>query len=307
MIDDYTSILPNVKGRYRQRANLANSNWFQVGGCADILFKPEDVADLAAFISNKPDNIPVTVIGVGSNIIVRDGGIKGVVIKLGRKFAQCKLQDGLIFAGAACLDVNVAQYAYDLGIGGFEFLSGIPGTIGGALAMNAGAYGSDMSKIVRKVEVVDGNGEIRCVAPDIFEYGYRKAKIPKGWIITGVWMQGVQASSEQIAAKMEHIKQQRLQSQPVRSRTGGSTFKNPTGYKAWQLIDEAGCRGLSVGKAEMSQQHCNFMINHGGATAHDLESLGEIVRDRVYATTGIMLEWEIRILGCKKADGMCEH
>lgn len=291
--------LPAVRGRYRKNADLSKTNWFQVGGSAEVLFKPEDAEDLADFIRAKPQGLPVTVIGVGSNLIVRDGGIDGVVIRLGRGFAKCEqLPEGdLLYAGAASLDVNVAQVACDAGLTGMEFLSGIPGTIGGALAMNAGAYGAEIADILVEVEVVTAEGEIRRVAPEQFCYAYRHAQVPEGWIFTGAILKGEPGDKSEIAQRMQQIQQERESSQPIRSRTGGSTFRNPEGEKAWQLIDRAGCRGLRVGDAEMSEKHCNFMINHGEATAADLETLGEEVRRRVLDETGVELHWEIKRIG----------
>jgi UDP-N-acetylmuramate dehydrogenase len=291
--------LPRTRGRYRFDADLSKSNWFQVGGKAEVLFKPEDAADLAHFIKHKPAGVPVTLLGVGSNMIIRDGGIKGVVIRLGRGFAQCMAEGEQVTAGAACLDVHIAKIAADAGLSGLEFLSGIPGTLGGALAMNGGAYGSDISQVATQIECVDEQGEIRRVPPTTFQYGYRHAQVPPGWIFTGATLQGKPGDKDEILARMAQIQTEREASQPIRSRTGGSTFKNPPSHKAWELVDAAGCRGLRVGDAEMSEKHCNFMINHGNATAADLENLGEEVRRRVQQKTGILLEWEIKRIGCK--------
>jgi len=314
--------LPTVRGRYRENADLSKSNWFQLGGPAEVLFKPEDASDLADFMRGKPQDVPVTLIGVGSNLIVRDGGIDGVVIRLGRGFTQCvaqgehteSLQTGQvagaqrgvwgaspnhnhIYTGAACLDINVAQVACEAGLAGLEFLSGVPGTIGGALAMNAGAYGAEIADILVEVEVVTAEGEIKRVSPEVFNYGYRHAEIPEGWIFTGCVLRGTPGDKAEIAARMRQIQTEREASQPIRSRTGGSTFRNPEGHKAWQLVDAAGCRGLRIGDAGISELHCNFMINHGNASAADLENLGEEVRRRVKAQSGIELHWEIKRIG----------
>jgi UDP-N-acetylmuramate dehydrogenase len=289
--------LPKVRGRYREGAELAKSNWFQVGGPAEVLFKPEDKEDLADFLKQKPKNVPVTVLGVGSNIIVRDGGIEGVVIKLGRGFAGCEIQGTHVTAGAGCLDVNVANAARDAGMAGLEFLSGIPGTIGGALMMNAGAYGREIAEVLESVEVVTGEGEIKTLEPGFFQYSYRHSEVPEGWIFAGAVLKGEPGDPVVIGRKIEEIQKAREESQPIRSRTGGSTFRNPSGHKAWELIDKAGCRGLRLNDAQVSEKHCNFLINHGAATAAELERLGEIVREKVKAQSGIELEWEIKRIG----------
>lgn len=289
--------LPEVRGRYRFDADLSKSNWFQVGGAAEVLFKPQDAEDLAHFIQHKPEGVPITVIGVGSNLIVRDGGIDGVVVRLGRGFAQMEWADDVITAGAGCLDVNVAQYSAECGLTGMEFLAGIPGTIGGALAMNAGAYGGEFKDIVQEVQVITVEGELTWVSPEIFNYGYRYAEVPEGWIFTAARLKGEMGEPAEIAARIAEIQKAREESQPIRSKTGGSTFRNPEGHKAWQLIDEAGCRGLQIGDAQISEKHCNFMINLGNATAADIEALGEEVRKRVKNHSGVDLHWEIRRIG----------
>lgn len=289
--------LPNIRGRYRFHADLSKSNWFRVGGPAEVLFKPEDAQDLADFLRARPEGMPVTVIGVGSNLIVRDGGIDGVVIRLGRGFAQMHCEGEELTVGAGCLDVNVAQYSAECGLAGMEFLSGIPGTIGGALAMNAGAYGSEIKDILTAVQVVTPPGEIRWVSPDTFRYAYRHAEVPEGWIFTAAKLKGVPDEAQAIQARIAEIQTAREESQPIRSRTGGSTFRNPEGHKAWQLVDAAGCRGLSIGDAQVSEKHCNFLINHGNATAKELETLGDTVRQKVKAHSGIELHWEIKRIG----------
>lgn len=293
------SFLPKVRGRYRFDADLSKTNWFQVGGKADVLFKPEDVEDLAEFIKQKLNDLPVTIIGVGSNIIVRDGGIEGCVVRLGRGFAQMEHQHDMLIVGAGCLDVNVAHFSADCGLAGMEFLAGIPGTIGGALAMNAGAYGSEIKDILVEVQVVTAEGEVKWVSPEIFRYNYRHAEIPQGWIFTAAKLKGVADKSEEISSRIAHIQKQREETQPIRSKTGGSTFRNPDGHRAWRLVDEAGCRGFAIGGAQISEKHCNFMINNGNATAADIESLGEEVRKRVKAHSGIDLHWEIKRIGKK--------
>jgi UDP-N-acetylmuramate dehydrogenase len=290
--------LPPVRGKMRANAELSRSNWFQVGGQAEVLFKPEDTADLMQFLQQKPADVPVTILGVGSNVIVRDGGLDGVVIRLGRGFTECNAKGALLKVGAACLDVHVAALAQEAGLTGLEFLSGIPGTIGGALRMNAGAYGSDIARVLISAEAVDAEGNQHHLTPDDFGYGYRHCHLPDGWIFTHCMLRGEIGDPTRIAETMQEIRNQREQTQPIHSRTGGSTFKNPaSGQKAWELIDAAGCRGLRVGDAQVSELHCNFLINHGSATAQDLETLGEEVLQRVKAHSGITLEWEIKRIG----------
>lgn len=301
------SRLPKVRGRYRENADLGGTTWFRVGGPAEVLFKPEDTDDLSMFLKERPKDIPVTVIGVGSNLLVRDGGIPGVVIRLGRNFAMMEKQENAITVGAACLDLNVAKYAAMHGIGGLEFLSGIPGTIGGALKMNAGSYDQNIAGIAGvlvEAQAVDNEGNIHTVTPQDIAFSYRHSATPEGWIYTQAVLKGRTEDSAAIFARMDEIQQKREASQPIRTCTGGSTFKNPTGQgsdtkKAWQLVDEAGCRGLRVGGAQVSELHCNFLINTGNATAADIESLGEEVRKRVKARSGIELEWEIKRVGVK--------
>jgi UDP-N-acetylmuramate dehydrogenase len=283
--------------RLREGADLSRTNWFRVGGPAQWLFKPEDTRDLSAFLTLLPAPVPVTVLGVGSNVIVRDGGIEGVVIKLGRGFADIAAEGLDVVAGAAALDVNVAMVAGDNAIAGLEFLSGIPGTMGGAVRMNGGAYGSDISQVLVKAEVVQRDGSVDYALQPDMGFSYRHSGLAEGAIVTRAWLRGVAGDKAQIAAKMQEIQTSREETQPIRSRTGGSTFKNPPGHKAWELIDRAGCRGLTVGGAQVSEKHCNFLINTGNATAADLEALGEEVRKRVMADSGVLLEWEIRRIG----------
>lgn len=287
------------KYKLRENAELSTTNWFRVGGCAQYLFRSESVEKLAEFLAELPAEIPVTVLGVGSNIIIRDGGIDGVVVKLGRSFTECRVlsDECRIEVGAAALDVNVAQFAAENSIAGLEFLSGIPGTIGGAVKMNAGAYGADISQLLLHAQIVTRSGEIKTMSGSEINFAYRKSNLPDGTIVTRAILQGQSGKREEIVAKIDEIKKSREDSQPIRSRTGGSTFKNPEGMKAWELIDQSGCRGLSIGGAQVSEKHCNFLINTGNATAADLENLGEEVRSRVFAKTGIMLEWEIKRIG----------
>ncbi|RCK22734.1 UDP-N-acetylenolpyruvoylglucosamine reductase [Thalassospira profundimaris] len=289
--------LPKVRGKLREGAQLAKVTWFQVGGPADVMFRPADEADLADFLKGKPDDMPVTVIGVGSNLLVRDGGIRGVVIRLGRPFTDAVIKDGDLHVGAGALDLNVAQVAQQAGIAGLEFLSGIPGTIGGALRMNAGAYGSEIKDVLISATAIDGKGIKHTVTPDEMGMSYRHCDLPEDWIFTSAILRGTSGDPDEIAKRMDEIQQARAGSQPIKSRTGGSTFANPVPDRAWEVIDAAGCRGLSIGGAQMSEQHCNFMINTGNATALDLEQLGDEVRKRVKEHSGVELRWEIRRIG----------
>lgn len=291
------STLPVIRGQYRFNAPLAKTTWFQVGGAADVLFKPADAADLAHFLKNKPTDLPVSVLGVGSNLIIRDGGIEGVVIKLGRGFTQAELQGEEIEAGAALLDVHLARFAAEQGRAGLEFFAGIPGTVGGALAMNAGAYGAETKDVLLRAEGVLPNGDIILIHGAQLHYSYRHYGGPPGLIFTRAWFKTQAGEPAALQARIAEIQQAREATQPIREKTGGSTFKNPEGHKAWQLVDAAGCRGLQMGDAQISQKHANFMINTGAATAAQLEALGEEVRQRVHAKTGVQLEWEIKRIG----------
>jgi len=293
--------LPPVRGRITDNARLANTMWFRVGGPAEALFEPADAADLAGFLRARPREVPLTVLGVGSNVLVRDGGIEGVVIRLGRPFAHIAATGAEVRAGAGAMEVNVARACRDAGIAGLEFLSGIPGTVGGALRMNAGAYGREIKDVLVEAEAVDGAGTIHRVAVDALGYGYRHCAAPTDWIFTEAVLAGRREAVEAIAARMAEIGAAREDTQPIRTRTGGSTFKNPPGARAWALIDAAGCRGLRRGAAQVSEVHCNFLINTGNATADDLEGLGEEVRRRVLETSGVTLEWEIRRIGLPAA------
>ncbi len=291
--------LPIVRGQYRFDAPLGKTNWFGVGGNADVLFKPEDVQDLANFIKHKPATLPLTVLGVGSNLIIRDGGIEGVVIRLGRGFTSIELVKDEVLAGASVLDVHLANVAAQQGRSGLEFFSGIPGTIGGALAMNAGAYGRETADVLLRAEAVTPEGDVVTLMVDDMRYSYRHYNGPEGLIFTRAWFKTTEDEPKNIHARIAEIQASREATQPIRERTGGSTFQNPPAQKAWALIDAAGCRGLKVGEAQMSELHCNFMINTGGATAADLEALGEEVRARVLAHSGVQLEWEIKRIGRK--------
>jgi len=292
--------LPAVRGRLSEDASLDKVTWFGVGGPAEVLFKPADADDLAHFLKIKPVDVSVTVIGVGSNLLVRDGGIPGVVIRLGREFAKITVNNADVICGAGALDGNVAKAAQLESVSGLEFLSGVPGTLGGALRMNAGAYGSEMQNIVHSAVALDGQGNQHELSADDLGFSYRKCKVPADWIFVQVHLLGHAGNAQDILARMTDIKNARESSQPIRTRTGGSTFKNPEGHKAWQLIDEAGCRGLKIGGAEVSTLHCNFLINDGTATATDIEALGKEVRRRVKEKSGIDLVWEIRRIGVAK-------
>jgi len=299
--------LPPVRGRLNERAPLDRITWFRVGGSAEVMFRPADKEDLAAFLAVKPVDIPITVIGVGSNLLVRDGGVPGVVIRLGREFAGISVEGMHVNAGAAALDLNVALSAAEAGLGGLEFLSGIPGTIGGALRMNAGAYGREVKDVIVAAEALDPSGRARTLSPVELGLTYRHSAIPDDWILTGAQFRAAPGERSAIAKRMQEIRHAREESQPIRSRTGGSTFANPDGpgpegRKAWQLIDAAGCRGLRRGGAVVSEKHCNFLINTGEATAADLEALGEEVRRRVFESSGVQLRWEIRIVGVPRAE-----
>jgi UDP-N-acetylmuramate dehydrogenase len=290
--------LPPVRGRLTPNAPLRQFAWLNAGGPAEMLFKPEDRQDLADFVKNCPKDIPITVLGVMSNVIVRDGGIPGVVIRMGREFAQVEVRDGKVNAGAGAIDVNVALSCAAAGLGGLEFLSGIPGTIGGGLRMNAGAYGSEFKDVLESAEVLTRDGEIKRLTPAEMNMTYRRNALAEDVIFLSALMRGAPGSTIDIEHKMMEIKTRRAETQPIRTKTGGSTFANPPGdKKAWQLIDEAGCRGLKVGQAQMSEMHCNFMINTGSASAADLEKLGEEVRRRVLEKSGVTLHWEIKRIG----------
>jgi UDP-N-acetylmuramate dehydrogenase len=291
-------LMPKVRGRLEPNFPLADLTWFRAGGPAEILFTPADVEDLSRFLAELPRDIPVYPIGVGSNLLVRDGGVKGVVIRLGRGFGQLETQQNFrVLAGAAVPDVKVARFALDHGIAGLTFLRGIPGTIGGALRMNGGAYGGETKDVLVEAYGVDREGQKIVLANRDMQYGYRHCGAPEDVIFTAALLQGEAGDAAKISAAMEEITSRRESTQPVKTRTGGSTFKNPPGHKAWQLIDKAGMRGFAIGPAKVSELHCNFLINEGGATAAQLEDLGETIRRRVKESSGIELEWEIKRIG----------
>jgi len=289
--------LPKVRGRLTADAPIGPMTWFRVGGPAEVLFRPADAADLADFLKALSPDIPVTAIGVGSNLLVRDGGIPGVTIRLGRGFAEIAVEGDTVRAGAGVLDLNVALTAAEAGIAGLEFLSGVPGTIGGGLRMNAGAYGSEIKDVLVEAVAVDRSGAIHRMPAAQLGLSYRHSAAPEDWIFVGAILRGRLGEKQEIAQRMTEIQAAREASQPIRSRTGGSTFANPPGHQAWQLIDAAGCRGLVRGGATVSEKHTNFLINTGTASAADIEGLGEEVRRRVHAQFGIVLEWEIRRVG----------
>jgi len=296
--------LPHVRGQYLPGAPMSKLIWFRTGGAAEVLFKPADEADLKAFLEGADPGVSVTMLGMGSNVIVRDGGIRGVVVKLGKPFADVRIEGDRIIAGAGAIDLSVANKAADAGIAGLEFLRGVPGTIGGAVVTNAGAYGGDVARILESARFLDRQGHEHVLSVEEMGYGYRSCNIPGDWIVVEATFRGELMDQDLIMLKMAEIVDSREESQPLRTRTSGSTFKNPnvTGVgdkSAWQLIDQAGCRGLRVRGAQISEKHCNFMINTGLATAADLEELGEEVIRRVKEVTGVELEWEIVRLGNK--------
>jgi UDP-N-acetylmuramate dehydrogenase len=271
--------------------------WFRVGGPAEILFRPADAEDLATFLYAKPAEVPVTTIGVGSNVLIRDGGIPGVVIRLPGSFGKITPEGTRVRAGAAALDAAVARAAAEAGVAGLEFLRGIPGTIGGALRMNAGCYGREIKDVFVEARAVDGSGNIITLNASNMGFVYRKSGVPEDLIFVEAVLEGEAGNPDEVRARMNALVEQRESTQPVKAKTGGSTFKNPPRHKAWQLIDEAGCRGLMHGAAQVSGKHCNFLINTGEATAADIEGLGEDVRARVKDKFGIELEWEIKRVG----------
>ncbi|MBL8673030.1 MAG: UDP-N-acetylmuramate dehydrogenase, partial [Alphaproteobacteria bacterium] len=291
MGDALIARLPDVRGRLQAQAPLAPHLWFRAGGPAEALFRPKDVADLQAFLATCPADVPLTVIGVGSNLLVRDGGVPGVVIRLGGAFAQVAVESAHVRAGAGALDVTAAETAAQAGLAGLEFLCGIPGTIGGALRMNAGAYGREIKDVLVSAVAIDRRGRRHEVTAGALGMSYRHCAAPEDWIFVEALLQGSPDARDAVAARMAQIRAQREASQPVRARTGGSTFTNPAGHKAWELIDRAGCRGLKRGGAQVSEKHANFLINAGDASAADIEALGEEVRARVKAATGVVLEW----------------
>jgi UDP-N-acetylmuramate dehydrogenase len=294
--------MPNLRGRLLANQSLAELTWFRVGGPAQVLFTPVDEDDLAYFLAHLADDLPVYVVGVGSNLIVRDGGIKGVVIRLApRGFGETGVESDIVSAGAAALDKRVAETAAAAGLGGLEFFFGIPGTVGGALRMNAGANGAETKDVLVEASGVDRKGNKLTYANSDMKFVYRNSGVDSSVVFTSARFRGTAAAPEAIRARMNEVQTHRETAQPIREKTGGSTFKNPPGDSAWELIDAAGCRGLRQGGAQVSEMHCNFLINTGDATAHDIEMLGETVRERVKQTSGIELHWEIKRIGIEQA------
>ena len=296
-IPHLSETLPPVRGRLQADAPLGPTTWFRVGGPAEVLFRPADADDLAAFLAALAPEVPVVAIGAASNLIVRDGGVNGVAVRLARGFNAITVAASGVVAGAAALDATVAEHAAAAGLTGVEFLSGIPGTVGGAVAMNAGAYGSDVAATLDWAEVVTRDGQLLRLPNERLSLSYRHAALPPGAIVVRARFRARPGDPVGIAARMAEIRASREATQPVRARTGGSTFRNPPNMKAWELIDAAGCRGLQRGGAQVSEKHCNFLLNTGGATAADIEGLGEEVRRRVHEASGVTLEWEIRRIG----------
>ena len=294
------SALPQLRGRLLANEPLAPLTWFRVGGAAQALFMPEDESDLAYALEKSPRDMPVTVIGLGSNLIVRDGGVEGLVIRLGRGFNETRIEpEQRVRSGAAVPDLRVAKAAQEAGISGLAFYRGIPGAIGGALRMNGGAYGRETKDVLIEARGIDRAGNIRTYANADMHFTYRHCGVPDEVIFTAALFQGSAGDRAMITAEMDEITSKRETTQPVKSRTGGSTFKNPPGHKAWQLVDAAGCRGLVIGDAQVSELHCNFLINRGNATAADIENLGEEVRRRVKDNSGVTLDWEIKRIGVR--------
>ncbi len=297
LVPELKAKAPKLRGRLLANQSLAELTWFRVGGPAQVLFMPEDEGDLAYFLGALPAEIPVTVVGLGSNLIVRDGGVVGVVVRLGRGFNDVTVDGIRVVTGAAVPDVKVARSAQEASIAGLAFLRGIPGAIGGALRMNGGAYKGETKDVLVEARAVDRQGRIHTLSNADMHYTYRHCGAPEDFIFTQATFAGTPGDRTAIAAEMDKITESREATQPIKSRTGGSTFKNPPGGKAWQLIDAAGCRGLVVGGAQVSELHCNFLINLGTATAADIETLGETVRKRVKERSGVDLDWEIKRIG----------
>ena len=293
--------LPRTKGTISPNVPLAKKTWMGVGGNAEYFFEPVDEKDLSNFVKNKP-LLPMTVLGGGSNIIFRDGGVPGFVVHLGKPFSNISVKDNLISCGAGLLTIDLAKFAQKNGLSGFEFLSGIPGTVGGALRMNAGASGSEIKYILVSMRFIDGNGRIQELTPQTDFFKYRKNALPEDWIFTGATFQGRPEDPEKITEKMLELKKKREANQPMGVKTCGSTFKNPEGLRAWELIDKSGCRQMKKGDAIISEKHANFLINTGKASAADIEELGEQIRAQVLKKCGILLEWEIKRIGIPKEE-----
>lgn len=291
--------LSGVRGRLASQVDMSKVTWFRTGGLAELFFQPVDEADLALFLQKTPKDIPLTIVGIGSNLLIRDGGIPGITIRLSAKgFGETQqVSSTRFFAGAATTDKRLAAVALEAGVSGFHFYCGIPGGLGGALKMNAGANGGETAEHVVEVYALDRDGKRHILNLEDMQYSYRASNAPEGLIFVGALLEGQKGNKEDIRKAMDDAIRHREEVQPIREKTGGSTFRNPKGTSAWKVIDEAGCRGLKIGGAEMSTMHCNFMINTGNATAYDLELLGETVRRRVYENSKIDLHWEIKRLG----------
>ncbi|MBX7514669.1 UDP-N-acetylmuramate dehydrogenase [Qipengyuania sp. GH38] len=286
-----------LRGKLTAQAPLAKLVWFKTGGCADWLFEPEDLEDLRLFLERLDGDLPVMALGLGSNMIIRDGGVPGVVIKLGKPFANVSIDGEVVSCGGGAHGILVASAARDAGVAGLEFMRGIPGTVGGFVRMNGGAYGREVSDVLIDCDVILPGGELVTLPATDLEYTYRHSVLPEGAVVVSARFQGHPGDPEEIGAEMDRIAEARENSQPLRTKTGGSTFKNPPGRKAWELVDAAGCRGLTMGGAQVSEKHTNFLINTGDATSADIEGLGEEVRRRVYEHSGVELEWEIQRVG----------
>ncbi|MET0364760.1 MAG: UDP-N-acetylmuramate dehydrogenase [Sphingobium sp.] len=287
-----------VRGTLKAHAPLAPLVWFKAGGAAQWLFEPKDADDLSDFLATLDPAVPVMALGLGSNMIVRDGGVPGVVVRLGKPFSFAEHGEGHVLrCGGGTSGILVSSTARDAGIGGLEFLRSIPGTVGGFVRMNGGAYGREVQDILVECDVILRSGERQTLMLDVLGYTYRHSELPEGAIVVSATFRGHAAEPAAIQAEMDRIAAAREESQPLRSKTGGSTFKNPNGHKAWELVDRAGCRGLTIGGAQVSEKHCNFLLNLGTATSADIEELGEEVRRRVKAATGVTLEWEIQRVG----------
>jgi UDP-N-acetylmuramate dehydrogenase len=302
IVPDLRARMPELRGKLDANAPMAPLSWFRTGGPAQILFTPSDEEDLAYFLSRLDRNIPVLVVGLGSNLLVRDGGWEGVVIRLAKGFTDIAVEPGQrVRAGAGAADVKVARTAAEAGIAGLSFLRGIPGTIGGAIRMNGGAYGGETKDVLVEARGITRTGETVSYTNQQMGFTYRHAAVPEDVIFTEALFEGRPGNPDEILAEMNAITEARSSTQPVNTRTGGSTFKNPPGRKAWELVDAAGCRGLRIGDAQVSEMHCNFLINHGSASAADIEGLGEEVRRRVRDNSGVELEWEIKRVGLARA------
>lgn len=299
--DDLLKILPIVRGKYMKNVPLSRYTWFGVGGPAEVMYIPEDEDDLSKFMKTKPYNLPVFIIGAGSNLLIRDGGIPGVIIKLDNKnFKQMVIGENTITLGAGFRNKEMRKTLVEKGMGGLEFLCSIPGLIGGSVKTNAGCYGSEVKDVIVSATVVDGSGEKKKISVDDLKLSYRNSLFPEDWVITSITFKTYPDKPENIAQKIENQRLSRERSQPYNEKTGGSTFKNPDGLKAWELIKKSGCADLNINGAKVSEKHCNFLINAGGAKAADIEKLGETIIQKVKEQTSIILEWEIKRMGISK-------